>query len=127
MERGDGLVAEALEILEIAEVGSLLEQADASSLPFSEAEWAYARSKADMERSLAARLAAKRAAAGLLGGGVGPEDVEVLRGRGGPPRLGLSERARQRLRALGATRALVSLTHGETHAAAAVLLVRDDP
>lgn len=127
MEREDGLVAEALEILEIAEVEALLEREGAASLPFTEAEWAYARSKADPERRLAARWAAKRAAAALLGGGVRPEDIEVLRGRGGPPRLALSASARRRLRALGAARALVSLTHGETHAAASVLLVRDAP
>ena len=87
-------------------------------------ELAYARDKSDPERRLAARLAAKRAAVRLLGAGVTEDDVEVLRGPGGPPRLRLSARAEARLARLGAARALVSLTHGRQHAAAAVLLVR---
>ena len=117
----DGVVAEAIEVLAIAEVAGLL--ADGRG-PFSEAELAYARDKSDPERRLAARLAAKRAAVRLLGAGVAENDVEVLRGAGGPPRLRLSPRAEERLVRLGAERALVSLTHGREHAAAAVLLVR---
>jgi phosphopantetheinyl transferase (holo-ACP synthase) len=113
----DGVVAEALEVVEIAEVGPLLAQPGL----FGGEERAYAASKSDPERRLAARLAAKRAAARLLG--VGLEDVEVLKGRGGPPELRLSSSAASRLRALGADRALVSLTHGVTHAAASVLLL----
>jgi holo-[acyl-carrier protein] synthase len=88
---------------------------------FSEAEWAYARSKSDPVRRLAARLAAKRAAGALLG--AGPEEIEVLPARGGPPQLRLGPGAQQALLRTGARRALVSLTHGRTHAAAAVLLV----
>jgi phosphopantetheinyl transferase (holo-ACP synthase) len=116
----DGVVAEALEILEIGEVESLL---GASSV-FTLGERAYAFARSDPTRRLAARLAAKRAAARLLGVPLG--EIEVVRGGGGPPRLRLSDRARESLRALGASRALVSLTHGETHAAASVLLLRDE-
>jgi phosphopantetheinyl transferase (holo-ACP synthase) len=43
---------------------------------------------------------------------------------GGAPRLRLSPRARGELEKAGAGAALVSLTHGREHAAAAVLLVR---
>ncbi|MBI3932286.1 MAG: holo-ACP synthase [Acidobacteria bacterium] len=114
----EDVVARALEVLAIDAVA-------ASSEAFTEGERAYARSKSDPERRLAARLAAKRAAARALGGGVAPDEIEVLPGRGGPPRLALGERARARMGVLGASRALVSLTHGETHAAALVLLVRD--
>jgi len=120
-EDDDGLVAEAVEVLEIAEVAGVLARGPG---PFSEAELAYARDKSDPERRLAARLAAKRAAVRLLGGNVAEDDVEVLRGPGGPPRLRLSARAEERLAHLGAARALVSLTHGREHAAATVLLVR---
>jgi holo-[acyl-carrier protein] synthase len=115
----DGVVAAGREVVEIAEVGPAL-----AGSGFSEAERAYAASKPDPERRLAARLAAKRAAVRLLGGAVRLDDVEVLRGRGGPPRIRLSPLAQAQLRARGAERILVSLTHGETHAAAAVLLVR---
>ncbi|HEY7514897.1 MAG TPA: holo-ACP synthase, partial [Vicinamibacteria bacterium] len=61
----------------------------------------------------------------LLGGGTSLADVEVVRGAHGPPTLRFSARAAERLAALGARRALVSLTHGRTQAAASVLLVED--
>lgn len=113
----DGVVAEALEVVEIA---GAAEAAGA----YSAAELAYAASKPDPERRLAARLAAKRAASRVLGGGVPLDQLEVLRGPGGPPALRLGPAAERRLAGLGGGRLLVSLTHGLTHAAAAVLLVR---
>ena len=113
----DGVVKAALEVVEIAEVGLV----DPSV--FTPGEKSYARDKSDPERRLAARLAAKRAAASLLG--VAPGEIEVLRRPGFPPMLRLSEGAAKSLRALGASRTLVSLTHGATHAAASVLLLRD--
>lgn len=119
------MVASALELVEIAEVEALL--AEGEGPLFSKDEQAYARSRPDPERRLAARLAAKRAAARLLGGGVTPQEIEVLRGGTGPPWIRLAERARARLEALGAGRILVSLTHGKDHAAAAVLLLRRPP
>ena len=117
----DGVVASSVEITEVAEGQRML---DAGDGPFSDAEWAYARSKRDPGRRLAARLAAKRAAATLLR--VELSEIEILPARGGPPALRLSERASERLRALGGRRALVSLTHGIAHAAASVLLVGDE-
>jgi holo-[acyl-carrier protein] synthase len=122
MTGDEGVVAHAVEIIEIDEVRRLLGTPDADC--FSEGERAYAGSKSDPERRLAARLAAKRATSRLLGGPVTPADVEVLRDRPGPPRLRLSARAQGRLLALGAAEALVSLTHERHHAAAAVLLLR---
>jgi holo-[acyl-carrier protein] synthase len=115
----DDVVAATIEVLEIAEVALAVGPG-----AFTGAERAYAESKSDPERRLAARLAAKRAALRLLGGELDLTDVEVVRSRGGPPTLRLSDRATSRLRALGAWRTLVSLTHGKTHAAAAVLLLR---
>jgi holo-[acyl-carrier protein] synthase len=125
----DGVVASVLEIVEVAEAARLLAREAPSGServpPFSAQELAYARSKSDPERRLAARLAAKRAAARALGGEVEPEDVEVRRGRYGPPALHLSPRAVLQLRTRGASRALVSLTHERLHAAARVLLLRE--
>jgi holo-[acyl-carrier protein] synthase len=115
----EGIIAEALEVVEIAAVAHL----PADSV-FTEAERAYAHSKTDPERRPAARLAAKRAAQRLLGGDLALVSLEVLAGRGGPPRLKLHGEALARLRARGASAVLTSLTHGETHAAAAVALVR---
>ena len=115
-------------LVEIAEVEALLVGKDLEGAipPFSAGEVAYARAKSDPARRLAARLAAKRATAQALGDGIEPGDTEVQRGSYGPPRLRLSARAGERLRALGAARALVSLTHERAHAAASVLLVRED-
>ena len=103
-------MASGVELVEV-------EEAERCSRPGAEAssprrELAYARARVDPERRLAARLAAKRAACRLLGG-----DAPARRGRGGarrrygPPSLRLSGAARERMRALGAGRALVSLTH----------------
>jgi len=116
----DGVVASALEVLEIAEVAPMI----ASGVhPFGAEELSFAYAKRDPERRLAARLAAKRAAARLLGADVTPADVEVWRRPGRPPELRLSPRAQARLREKGADGTLVSLTHERRHAAAAVLLV----
>jgi holo-[acyl-carrier protein] synthase len=117
-EEDDSVVAGGREVLPIAEASRTDPEV------FTAAELAYARSKSDPERRLAARLAAKRAAVRLLGGGIEPAEVEVRPARGGPPTLAFSPRAAERLRRLGAERALVSLTHGRELAAAAVLLLR---
>ena len=73
-----------------------------------------------------ARFAAKEAALKALGTGwgqgVGWHDVEVLGGRGEPPRLLLGGAAATRLAALGGRTAHVSLTHTASHAAATVIL-----
>lgn len=110
-----GVLASALEVVPIEEAEKVPEGV------FTEQERAYARSKSDPVRRLAARLAAKRAASALLG--IGLEEVEVLPARGAPPRLRFSGRGVRELRRRGAREALVSLTHGRTHAAAAVLLL----
>lgn len=110
-----GVVASALQVVAIEEAET------APGATFSAAERRYAASKSDPARRLAARLAAKRAAAGLLG--IELADVEVLPARGGPPALRLSEGGLQALRRRGANQVLLSLTHGRTHAAAAVLLL----
>jgi holo-[acyl-carrier-protein] synthase len=122
---GDGVVAAALELIAIREVAPLI--SSGASGPFSADELAYAKSKSDPERRLAARLAAKRAARSLLGAGVELSDFEVARGRGGPPRLLLSARAERRLIELNADSVLVSLSHGREHAVASVLLLRRRP
>ncbi len=122
MDADDGVLASRVEVVPVAELEALLAGAGAGP-PFSAAELAYAEAKSDPARRLAARLAAKRAAARLLGGPVTPEDVEVVRGAYGPPALRLSARGHERLRELGAARLLVSLTHERAHAAALVVMV----
>ena len=112
-----GVRGEATALVPVAEVEALGDRG-----PFTAGERAYAHSKSDPARRLAARLAAKRAAAEALGG-VGLDEVEVVRVPGSPPRLRLGPRAIEALRARGATRTMVSLTHGVEHAAAVVLLL----
>ena len=81
--------------------------------------------RSDPERRLAARLAAKRAALRLLGGASPSATSRSPAASTGRPVLRLSAPAAERLAALGATRALVSLTHERSHAAALVVLLRD--
>ncbi len=120
----DGVIASTVEIVTLAEAEALMAAGDEAI--FSPDELAFARARVDPARRLGARLAAKRAAVRLLGGGAAPREVEVVRGDYGPPRLRLHGRAGERLRALGASRALVSLTHERHDAAALVLLLRDE-
>jgi len=120
----DGVVASGIAIVALEEAERIL--AGGAEDVFSPAELAFARARVDPARRLAARLAAKRAAVELLGGDAAPSEVEVLRADYGPPRLVLRGRARERLLALGASHALVSLTHERRLAAALVLLLRDD-
>ncbi|HXY42257.1 MAG TPA: holo-ACP synthase [Vicinamibacteria bacterium] len=122
MDEDDGVLASRVEVVSVAEVEGLLASQGAGAA-FSAGELAYAEAKSDPARRLAARLAAKRAAAQLLGGGLTPADVEVVRGAYGPPSLRLSSRGQERLRELRAARLLVSLTHERAHAAALVVLV----
>jgi holo-[acyl-carrier protein] synthase len=126
-ERGsadEAVVARAFEMVDVAEVERLTEE-ERQSL-FTPSEEAYARARSDPARRLAARLAAKRAACRLLGAGTREREVEVVRSRYGPPRLGLAPAARARLEALGAATTLVSLTHERRQAAAVVLLLREE-
>lgn len=118
----DGVLASAVEVVEIADAARLVQE---GSPGFTPGEIAYANARSDPARRLAARLAAKRAAVRLLGGGVAEGDVEVVRGEYGPPVLRLSAAAARRMAELGAVGALVSLTHERAHAAALVLLLRD--
>jgi holo-[acyl-carrier protein] synthase len=120
-----GVVASAFALVEIGEVAGLRESKGATT--FSSGEEADAAARSDPERRLAARLAAKRAACALLGGEIELGDVEVVRGRYGPPALRLSERAGERLQELGARATRVSLTHERLHAAAVVLLLQEEP
>ena len=119
----EGVVASAVCVVALAEAEALLEGNGGSV--FSEGELAFAHARVDPARRLAARLAAKRAAVRLLGEGVLEREVEVVRGDYGPPQLRLCGGASERLAALGASHALVSLTHERRHAAALVLLLRD--
>jgi len=93
---------------------------------FTPRECALLAGDPQLVRRAAARFAAKEAALKALGTGwgqgVGWHDVEVLGGRGQPPVLELSGAALERLTALGARHAHLSLAHTERLASATVIL-----
>ena len=93
---------------------------------FTEAETAYAGSTRRPMEHLAARFAAKEAAAKALGTGfsegVRLREIEVVIEEAGRPKLVLHGAAAGRAKAMGVTRTHVSLTHTGTHAAAVVVL-----
>jgi holo-[acyl-carrier protein] synthase len=79
---------------------------------------------ADHPRRLAARWAAKEAAAKALGTGIGPirwHEIEVACGPGGDPSLTLSGAAQARAERLGLTRWVVSMSHTNQQAMAVVI------
>ena len=94
---------------------------------FTEHEIAYCRAKRDFASSFAARFAAKEAAMKALGTGhsrgVFWKGIEVFR-RTGPPQLRFYHGAADRLATLGASGALLTLTHSKELAIAHVMLLR---
>ena len=88
---------------------------------FTEAEWAYAATRARPGQHLAARFCAKEAVSKALGlRALRFREIEVV-ATGGPPEVLLSGAAAERARALG-VRVSVSLTHTREHAAAVAVL-----
>jgi holo-[acyl-carrier protein] synthase len=94
---------------------------------FTPGERERAATFANVALHLAARIAAKEAAYKALSGdgratGVGWLDLEVARHADGRPHMIFHGPAQQRLKALGATRCHLSLTHAGGVAAAVVVL-----
>ena len=93
---------------------------------FTEQEAAYCRRRRFPAQHLAGRFSVKEAAMKALGTGhsrgVLWRDVEVVRGNG-PPRLEFHGGARRQFDRLGASRALVSITHTSHLAMAQVVLL----
>ena len=89
-------------------------------------EQAYCLRKRRSAESLAARFAAKEAAAKALGTGISRGvnwlEIEVVREPGGRPALRFHGRAAQFAQRLGVVNTALSLTHTETLAMASVVL-----
>jgi holo-[acyl-carrier protein] synthase len=89
-------------------------------------EIVYCRGKKNAAESLAARFAAKEAAAKALGTGISQGiswlELEVVREPGGRPTLQLSGRAAARAKELGVARIALSLTHNRDTALAVVIM-----
>ena len=91
-----------------------------------ESERAYCLNRRDPVPSLAARFAAKEAAAKALGTGIAQgvrfRDIEVVRSRSGEPALRLHGAARRIADQRRADRSLLTLTHGRDAAVAVVVM-----
>ena len=116
-----------IDLVEVARVERAAERLGQRFLDrvFTPAEIAYCGPRGARFVHYAGRFAAKEAAMKALGTGWGEgvswREVEILASRPGPPQLVLHGVALERFTALGATRALVSISHTHTHAIAQVL------
>lgn len=116
--------------IDIVEVGRLEATVGRLGQPFLErvftpAEVEYCEHRASRFVHYAGRFAAKEAAMKALGTGWGEgvswREVEILPSDSGAPQLVLHGVARERFASLGATRALVTISHTDAHAIAQVL------
>jgi holo-[acyl-carrier protein] synthase len=96
---------------------------------FTDGEIAYCTRRREPSVHFAGRFAAKEATMKALGTGRSQNvlwrDIEVVRARGGPPRLALHGGAARRLAAIGGRSALLTITHTRALAFAQVLLLGD--
>jgi holo-[acyl-carrier protein] synthase len=97
---------------------------------YTEGEIAYCEARQrGAAASYAARFAAKEAGMKAIGtgksAGVLWRDIEVVRGRGGPPQLEFHGAARRHFERLGATKALITITHTAQLAIAHVMLIAE--
>jgi holo-[acyl-carrier protein] synthase len=117
-----------IDVVDIARIGASWRRYGERFLGriYTPAELAYCLRKRRAEESLAARFAAKEAAAKALGTGIGFgvawKELEVGREASGRPFLLLHGRAAAVAEALGASRSALSLTHTDTQAWAQVIL-----
>jgi holo-[acyl-carrier protein] synthase len=125
------IVGVGIDLVAIARVERLLDGKGDRALArlFTDAEVAYARSRARPAMHLAARLAAKEAGFKALAGSddarlIGWREVEVVSRPNGPPTLAFHGRADFRMRELGVQHVHVSLTHTDDVAGAVVVLER---
>jgi holo-[acyl-carrier protein] synthase len=118
--------AVGIDLLEIERLEQALERRPRlAQRLFTDAERAYAASRARPGQHLAARFCAKEAVAKALGLEVWSfQDVEVT-SAGGPPEVRLHGAVAQRAASLGVT-VRISLTHTRTDAGAVALLTSHD-
>jgi holo-[acyl-carrier protein] synthase len=124
------IVGLGLDAAEIPRVAAMLERYGDRfrNRVYTHEEIAYCEQRRTAASSYAARFAAKEAGMKAIGTGhsrgVVWHDLEVVR-MGGPPQLRFHNAALRHMRALGATRALLTLTHTDNLAIAHVILVAD--
>ncbi len=124
------IIGVGLDATEIERVANMIDRYGDRFLRrvFTEGEIAYCQRKRDFASSYAARFAAKEAAMKALGTGhsrgVYWTGIEVVR-RHGPPHLTFHDGAAARLRAMGGTSSIVTLTHSRELAIAHVMLLKE--
>jgi len=117
-----------VDIVEIERVRALLERHGDRFVDrvLSPGEKAYCSRRADPAPSIASRFAAKEAVLKALGigwsGGVRWQDVEVVRGEVGPPRVELHGRAARVAENLGVRSTHITLSHDGGAAVAVAVL-----
>jgi holo-[acyl-carrier protein] synthase len=122
------IVAHGVDLVDIARIERAVARFGQQFLRrvFTPDEIAYCVARRRPGPHLAARFAAKEAAMKALGTGracgVRWRDIEVVR-TGGPPQLRFHGAAARRFEALGAERALLTLTHARALALAHVVLL----
>ena len=125
------VLAIGIDVVEIDRIERAVERLGERFLDrvFTPAEREYCDSRGARFVHYAGRFAAKEAAMKALGTGwaegVAWREVEILPSAGGPPQLSLAGVARERFDALGATRAMLSISHTHTIAIAQVLFERE--
>lgn len=129
--QGSNVVGVGIDQIEVSRIRDSLEKHGDHFLKkiFSAVEQDYCKDKVDPAPCLAARFAAKEAAAKAMGTGFGPEfgwlDCEISNGEAGEPVLSFSEKGQSLLKSKGGSRALISLTHLESVASAIVILISE--
>lgn len=122
------ILGSGIDLVEVDRIRQAVERYGARFLNrvYTRAEQDYCLRKRSAAESLAARFAAKEAAAKALGTGISRGvhwlQIEVVREPGGRPGIALHGSAAQIAARLGAVRAVLSLTHTASLAAASVLL-----
>lgn len=118
-----------IDVVDVARIKALLSSKGERVLErlLTEEERRYCAPKPRPEQHIAARVAAKEAAFKALSGseaarGIGWREIEVRTEDDGRPRLVLHGRAEQRATELRVNHHWLSLTHGDTVAAAVVVL-----
>ncbi len=95
---------------------------------FTEEEREYCLRMSDPDPHLAARFAAKEAVSKAFGTGIGKEvgwlSVSVFRAASGAPTVKLDDRAAAKLKAMGGSHVLLSLSHLTNMAAAFAVITR---
>ncbi|HUH64334.1 MAG TPA: holo-ACP synthase [Terracidiphilus sp.] len=122
------IVGSGIDIIEVSRIEKVVERYGARFLDrvYTAAEQAYCLGKRNGAESLAARFAAKEAAAKALGTGISQgvswSEIEVIRDPRGKPGLRLHGRAGEFAARLGVANVALSLTHTGQLAVASVVL-----